>query len=149
MGINADYFRVASDELAAALLDGGPAEVIPADAMVEAKGLDPTVEMGSLEEILTGQDYDTVVGNPRQGLTLASDDEGVFVVAITAELRDALAAADEARLRTAAAELAATEELHLSDQEDIAALADVLVALAGLARGARERGEGMYCWMCL
>ena len=149
MGINTDYFVASSDKLAASLLEGGPSESSAALPMVETKGLDPTVAMGNLESLLTGRDYDAVVENPRQGLDLASDEDGVWVIALTDELRDALAAADESRLRILGAELAVTEEINAGDAEDVAALVDVLLELASLARIARERGEGMYCWMCL
>jgi hypothetical protein len=149
MGINTDYFVASSDELAASLLEGGPSESSAEVPMVETKGLDPTVVMGTLESLLTGRDYDAVVENPRQGLDVASDDDGVWVIALTDELRDALAAADEGRLRIVGAELALTEEIDARDADDVAALVDVLTGLASLARIARERGEGMYCWMCL
>jgi len=45
--------------------------------------------------------------------------------------------------------LAATEEVAAADGEDVEAVVDGVLELAALARTARERGEGMYCWLCL
>lgn len=149
MGINTDYFAASSDEMAASVLDGGPAEASAGFATVELKNVDPTVVMGLLESLLTGQDYDSVLDNPRQGEVLAAADDGVMVVALTDELRDALATSDESRLSVVGAELAATEELDASDAEDVAAVIGGVRELAALARSAQARGEGLYCWVCL
>ena len=149
MGIFTDYFVAPSDEVAAAVLASGPAEVsgLP---VLQMKGMEPIVIMGSLEAILTRRDFDEVYENPRQGLMLAyEEDGGTSVTALTDELRDALAACDESRLREAGVELAGTEEVAATDAEDVESVVDGVLELAALARTARERGEGMYCWLCL
>ena len=149
MGIFTDYFVAPSDEVAAAVLASGPADV-PGLPVLQMKGMEPIVIMGSLEAILTGRDFDEVCDNPRQGLMLVYEaDGGTSVTALTDELRDALASSDENRLRAAGAELAATEEVAAADGEDVEAVVDGVLELAALARTARERGEGMYCWLCL
>jgi hypothetical protein len=149
MGIYTDYFVAASDELAASVLNGGPSEDAPDMPAVQAKGMIPAVIMARLEEILTGRDYNAVLGDPRHGLELAADDDGVWVVALTRQLRDALAISDEQQLRSAGVRLAATAEVHARDADDVAGVVDVVVELGALARTAAERGHGLYCWMCL
>ena len=149
MGILTDYFVAPSDEAAAEVLSSGPSGVADLPAL-QMKGLEPVVVMGSLEAILTGRDYDEVSENPRQGFMFSYDDDGErSVTALTNELRDALATSAESRLREAGVELAATEELMALDDEDVKAVVDGVLELAALARIARDRGEGMYCWMCL
>ena len=69
------------------------------------------------------------------------------MVTLTEELQAALAAAPRDRIVAAAAPWSRDEEWDgLADPET---LADFLVELADLARQAGQRGERLYCWICL
>src|SRR5262249_24967029 len=119
-----DYFSAASDEAAASAIGllGGPgvplagpsrlglAEVhhtgapqgAPFDT-VPTKGIDPLVQLGTLEALLTGRDYEQIVTGARAGHVLANQDGGQrLVVTLTEELQAALADADDEQLASAA-----------------------------------------------
>lgn len=147
MGIYLEYFAASSDEVAAAVLDTGPAGATPAVPMVDLKGVEPVAVMGSLESLLTGREYEEVVENPRHGYAVADHDDGVWVVALTQELRDALASSADDEVRIAVSALAMMPELVLGDAEDVAWVVEGLKELAALARTAKSRGDGLYCWM--
>ncbi len=111
-------------------------------------GLDPVVQMGTLEAQLTGRDYETVITGPRSGHIVASADGGQrLVIAVTDELRDALAAASDDTLRSAAGPWSQTEEFFGSGDPDI--LAGSLHELAELARRASTSNHRIYCWICV
>ncbi|WBB74321.1 hypothetical protein O7602_01800 [Micromonospora sp. WMMD1128] len=151
VGILCDYFSAPSDEAAAAVADvlGGPrAAADPGFDVVELKGIEPAVRLGTLEALLTNLDYDAVTRNPRQGKAVAVRDDGeVLVISLTDELRAALADAPESRLREVARPWSETEEFW--GQGDQSVLAEVLIELAGLARRATTRDERLYCWVCV
>ncbi|GAA3757932.1 hypothetical protein [Micromonospora maritima] len=70
MGILCDYFSAPDDEAAAAVADvpGGPGSAPdPGLEVVELKGIQPTVQLGTLEALLTGRDYDAVTENTTSG----------------------------------------------------------------------------------
>jgi len=107
-------------------------------------GYDPVVTMGTLESLLTGRDHDSVAADPRQGGTVSPDPpEGRLVVTLTDALRDALAAADDARLDGVARAWGETEELT---DVPTASHLDFLRRLRALARTASESGERLYCY---
>jgi hypothetical protein len=151
VGILCDYFSAASDEDAAAVIDvsdGPRAAPAPGFEVVELKGIDPFVQLGKLEELLTGVDYDSVTDNPRQGAAVAVRDEGErLVVSLTDELQVTLARAPESQLRDVAVPWSQIEEFW--GKGEPSDLAEVLIELASLARGARSRNECLYCWVCL
>ncbi|QLQ38057.1 hypothetical protein [Micromonospora robiginosa] len=151
MGILCDYFSAPTDEAAATAADvpGGPrAASDPGFEVVELKGIEPVVQLGTLEAILTGVDYDVVTRNPRQGHAVAVRHDGeVLVISLTDELRGALADAEEGRLREVAVSWSETEEFR--GLAEPAILAEALVELAGLARRATARDERLYCWVCV
>lgn len=47
---------------------------------LSVKGIDPVVQLGTLEELLTGRPYDEVVDDPRSGHNLAMRDGGERLV---------------------------------------------------------------------
>ncbi|PTA43074.1 hypothetical protein [Micromonospora sp. RP3T] len=151
MGILCDYFSAPTDEAAAAVADvlGGPrAATDPGFEVVELKGIEPTVQLGTLEALLTGVDYDVVTRNPRWGKAAAVSDDGeLLVISLTDELPVALAAASESRLREVAASWSETEEF--GGHADPSILAEALIELAGLARRAAARDERIYCRVCV
>ena len=169
-----DYFSAASDEAAAGVTDraggpGGPAvapapvkrgwfgrtsspppvqDMGPAFDTVSAGGIDPVVMMGTLEELLTGRHYDEVTNDPRSGHIVAIRDEGqLLVVALTAALSQAPAAASPPRLARGGRAGAGAGEL--AGQADPHDLAMVLNELSGLAGRAQAKGERLYCWVCI
>jgi len=106
-------------------------------------GIDPIVQMGTLEEILTGRDYDDVVSEDR---VVADADGGEqLVVRLSPELTAALSESTDASLVEAASRWSQTEEFWgAADPSD---LADQLRGLAGLTRRATARGDRVYCWL--
>ena len=159
MGVLCDYFSAPSDKVAAAAIGllGGPgapsagrpgAPAGPSFDTVPAKGIDPVVQMGTLEGLLTGRDYQQIADGPRAGHIVAVKDGGQrMVVALTDELQAALAGAGDARLRSVAVPWSQTEEFFGHGDPEI--LAGVLGELAGLARRARGKDERLYCWTCV
>lgn len=117
--------------------------------VLETKGIDPLVQMGTLEALVTGEQYDVVVSRPRAGQQVAerSQGEGPWVVTLTDQLQAALAAAPRDQIVAVAVPWSETEEFR--GQGDPEILAEFLLELADLARQANLRGERLYCWICL
>jgi antitoxin (DNA-binding transcriptional repressor) of toxin-antitoxin stability system len=146
MGVLFDYFAASDDAVAATVIDvvGGPAEAaFPTFAL---KGVDPLVQLGTLESLLTGTDYDTVVGRDIAPVAMAGGGERL-VIAVSGDLVAALSTADDARLREVAEPWSRTEEF--GGNADPSDLATALSGLAELARAATTRGDRLYCWICL
>jgi hypothetical protein len=163
MGVLFDYFSAGSDKAAASTIDrlGGPGaspagpsgaqagalEGAPFDT-VPLKGIDPLVQLGTLEALLTGRDYELIVAGSRAGHPLAVRDGGAcMVVTLTDELQAVLAESDHDQLAIAAEPWSRTEEFWGRGDPEV--LADVLRELAELARRAHGRDERMYCWVCV
>jgi hypothetical protein len=173
-----EYFAAPADASAAEMIQAGPGGPLPAspalqealrsrdrealrlamrpkvrlsdsDVLVLAtKGIDPVIQMRTLEALLTGEQYDVIAGRPRAGHVVAERDQGAaLVVTLTDELLAALAAAPRDQIVAAAAPWSEDEEFY--GQADSEALADFLLELADLARQAGRRGERLYCWTCL
>jgi hypothetical protein len=101
--------------------------------LLAAKGIDPVVQLGTLEECLTGRPWDEIVEDPRSGHVLASRDEGrVLVLTLTDSLVDALGRASAQQLAEAAVHWSQTEEFW--GQADPADLTSFLGDLAGPIR---------------
>ena len=153
MGVLFDYFAADSDEQAASAIDrlGGPGAIatLPAPApsfdTVSVKGIDPVVQMGTLEELLTARPYDEIVAQPRSGHTLAVRDGGErLVLTLTDVLTSALAEASQERLAEVAVPWSRTEEFW--GGTDPESLTHILRDLAGLARRAQASSQQLYCW---
>jgi hypothetical protein len=117
--------------------------------VLEAKGIDPLVQMGTLEALLTGEQYDVVVNRPRAGQRVAAEhgQQGPWVVTLTDELQAALAVAPRDQIGAVASRWSQTDEFR--GQGDPETLAEFLLELADLARQASRRAERLYCWICL
>ncbi|BCJ48178.1 hypothetical protein GCM10010168_25380 [Actinoplanes ianthinogenes] len=139
-----DYFTAPDDADAARVLPGSGGPAALGFDTVPVKGIDPAVNLGTLEAILTGRSYEEVSAASRQCRPVTGTDAEAFVVTVTDTLRDALAAGEP--LQRAAGAWAATEEMAGADP---ALLAGALEELAALARRALDRGHHLYCWWAL
>ncbi|MGH3346362.1 MAG: hypothetical protein ACRDO4_05225 [Nocardioides sp.] len=107
-------------------------------------GIEPTVQLGTLEELLTGRAYDDIAVDP--GQVVASRDAGrCMVVSVSDELVTALAASSDGRLAEVVVPWSQTEEFW--GDADPADLHAVLRDLAALARRAQNEGLRLYCWV--
>jgi hypothetical protein len=115
---------------------------------LSVKGVDPVVQLGTLEELLTGRPYDEVVDDRRSGHNLAMRDGGErLVVTLHDPLTAALAEASDETLERVARPWSETEEFwNAADPTD---LAEFLKELAGLAQRARAGDQKLYCWICV
>lgn len=149
MSVIYDYFSAASDEEAVKVLDveAGPTATDSGFDAGTLGGIDPVVQLGTLEALLTGAPYDDVTEDPRAGHNLAmSEDYDRIIITVTDALASALAAADDARLAEVAEPWSQTEELAGADPAQLAAFAR---DLAALARRAAASGHRVYCWTCI
>ncbi|GHF79353.1 hypothetical protein [Streptomyces griseosporeus] len=142
------YFSAPGDDtaLTAHGLDGGPEAAGFPTLLV--KGVDPYVQLGAVESLLTEVPYDDIVERPRFNDLLSSPEaDSRWLLTLTDELRDALATAPPERLRQTAPHWARIEEFGgEADPEDLAVF---LTNLAALATGARKAGEHLYCLVTL
>ncbi|MDR2257388.1 MAG: hypothetical protein LBE25_15525 [Arthrobacter sp.] len=142
MGNLYTYFAATDDAAAATAIDG---ESFPDTELVLDASVDPIVELGTLESILSGRPYEEVADDPRSGHLLADGGE-CWVVTVTEGAATALAGAQAPRHAEAAVAWSHTDELEGSDPAD---LAEVIGGLSGLATHAAARGWKLYCWMSL
>ncbi len=123
----------------------------PAFDGFSARGYDPVVTMGTLEELLTGRDFDAVMDDPRSGGSPRQSDEAPEargVITVTDSLRDALANADDARLAEVVGPWSDTDELQQPGWGDVsqAEHMEFLRALRDLARRAKHAEQRLYCY---
>jgi hypothetical protein len=113
---------------------------------VIGNGIEPVVQMGTLEGLLTGRSYDDVMAANPGGIKVAVRDGGErLVMRLTDSLTEALATASDDRLTEVAVPWSQTEEFW--GQGDPQDLGSFLLELAQLARTAQLRGERLYCWL--
>lgn len=144
MGVVYDYFTAASDEEAAAAINDLRAPSGGRELVADT-GIDPAVQLGTLEELLTGRSYDSIEEDPRNGDVLADRDGGeILILTVTDALLEALAEATPDTLREVSVPWSQTEEFWGAVEPE--ELAETLTDLASLARSARERGRRVYCW---
>ncbi|MGW8890078.1 hypothetical protein [Streptomyces sp. NPDC055749] len=144
-----DYFAAADDHTAAAVAQapGGPTHA--ALDVVSLKGIDPVVAIAQLEGIATGCSYEEASQRPRSGQLLSPPEvDGPLVFSLSDSLIEALITATPDDLVRFAEPWSKTDELQQS-QVDAETAADVLQALASLARRARASRMGLYCWWSL
>ena len=98
--------------------------------------------------LVRGYPLDEIMGRLSEEMTVATSEESeCIVVALTDELQTALANATDDQLKAVAAPWSQTEEFDRDVEVDI--LAEFVRELGVLARTAGERGERLYCWVCL
>lgn len=172
MGVLFDYFAAPTPDAAATTIDwmGGPSKPPAADSKarrslfgrransaepvapaayrtVQDAGVDPVVQAGTLEEILTGRPFEEILDS-HEAASIAERDGGQRLVSkVSDSLVDALAAATPESLAAAAEPWSQTEEFWGAG--DPGALAELLIELANLARYARGQGDSVYCWTCV
>lgn len=179
MGVIYDYFAADSDEQATSVIDriDGPRasaasppgeasrhglfrrrgeRVVPQESTpdpvldtVPGHGIDPVVQMGTLEELLTGRSYsDEIARDPRSGHTVAVRDGGDrHVLTLTQSLATALAGASDERLAEIALPWSQTEEFWGDADPEV--LTDFLHSMAALARRADANQQLLFCWVCV
>lgn len=125
-----------------------PNAELPVYDTVSLKGIDPFIQLATLEELLTGRPYADVVADPRSGHVVESRDDGERLIStITDALTRALIEAEDEDFRQVAEPWSQAEEFW--GQADPAALVEVLGDLAGLAQRSQANGQRMYCWVCV
>ena len=133
------YFVASDDAVAARLIDSGP----DGDSC-QVNHVDPAVDLGNLQALLTAVAYDDLDDDDRRGgLVASADNYERLVMSVTDGLRDVLAVADDARVDDVASAWVATEELAGAAIGD---MASVIRELAALSRHAKESGQHLYCW---
>ncbi|WP_405715708.1 MULTISPECIES: hypothetical protein [unclassified Streptomyces] len=148
MGNLYDYFSAPDDPTALAAFDQGVEEA--GHPVLPVKGIDPYVQLGQAEGLLTGTPYDEVSSLPRFNRLLSSpEDESRWLVTLTDELRDALAAERPGGFGAVAETWSRIEEFGGVVPPD--ELAGFLMGLADLAERARTHPEPhrLYCLMSL
>jgi hypothetical protein len=116
--------------------------------VLSVKSIDPVVQLGSLEELLTGASADVVIARPRSGMPVAVRDEGErLVVSLTDELHQALTDVAPEQLTALAGPWSQTDEFRGYGEPD--ALVDFLQELARLAIHATNQRHRLYCWICV
>ncbi len=161
MGLLCDYFTAASNAQAEETIDwiGGPANPpqggglvsrgqAAARPTVSLPGTEPTIWMGKLEEVLTGRSFDDILHDPTSKVIASRDGGERQIAPLTARLQDALASIDDEAVDEVAAQWAAPDEYY-GTGADTEFAASALRDLVRLMRAGRERGETLYCWVCV
>ncbi len=147
MGAQHEYFVADRSELAGLDLTKSPVSQLPAELAAELPGVDPTVVLLSLVEVLTTVDFDTLVAESGEELAFDGGDEGPWVVPVDRVAVVAIQGADgdpELEWEDAVEQWGALVAEELGDPEEDALLeiTDELRRLAGEVSGDRW----LYCW---
>ena len=120
------------------------------DARIPAlftKGFDPTTDLSAVHALLTGVGPEVVLDQLGDAVIAERDGGEQLILSIRAGVRDSLAASNPGDVRSAAAEWVEVEAPYR--QVDVEGISGLLEQLAELARMARDRGDGLYCWVCV
>jgi hypothetical protein len=143
-----EYFVASKDELAALDLGKPPVGQLPDERASELPGVDPTVVLLSLVEVLTILDLDTLMDQVHDEMVFDGGEDGPWVVAVDPVVVDAIRGADgdpEMEWDDAVeqwAEIVADELGTEGSDEGLLEITDELRRLAGSAEGERR----LYCW---
>lgn len=145
MGVLTDYFIAESDAEAGATLKatGGPEQVGLVTAQL--KGVDPVVNLATLEEILTGTDAMGIISESDDPVVDGGSD-GPWVLRVRPSLVAALSTTPPGKLPDVAAGWAATEEYEGTDPKE---LLEVLQQLGRIAKESLDENKRLYCWVSL
>jgi hypothetical protein len=147
VGAQHEYFVVDRDELAKLDLSASPVSQLPAERAAELPGVDPTVALLSLVEVLTTVDFDTLVAQAGSELVYDGGDDGPWVVPVERAAVLAIQGADgdpELEWEDTAdrwGQLVA-EELGDPGEDVLLEITDELRRLCGEVDGDRW----LYCW---
>lgn len=111
------------------------------------KGFDPTTDLSAVHALLTGARPNVVLEQLGDAVIAERDGGERLILSIRAEVRDSFAASTPGDLQGAAAEWVEVEAPYR--QVDVEGILGLLEQLAELARMARDRGDGLYCWVCV
>jgi len=147
MGILTDFFVADRGSLVPAKIASGPNGIYPT---AQWKNVD-TIKLETLENLLTGVDYETAVDRLMKNSTGDFGDEGPWIHELSENLVTALAKLDPNRTREIAAAWIATEEWEAdgADAGEIESFVEMLASFSSLARKATTGRLGMYVWICL
>jgi hypothetical protein len=142
-----EYFIARPAELDRLDLAKSPVAQLPPDSAAELPGVDPTVVLLSLVEVLTIRNFDELLSQVHDELVFDGGDDGPWVVAIDQSVVDAIRGADgdpEMEWDDAVAQWAVVvaEELGDPDETGLIEITSELRRLAG-STGADQR---LYCW---
>ncbi|ATY13922.1 hypothetical protein CU254_28455 [Amycolatopsis sp. AA4] len=142
-----DYFVAVDDTMAALAFEDPDNARCPGYAELAVKGADPITDLLPVETSLTRRTLAEVEADPDRGrdIALLEDGEAAAVLSLANSFRDALAAADDGALQTAAAAFVEQNEED-AEVEDVIAF---LKELAALAAGAAAEGHRLYCTISL
>lgn len=110
---------------------------------IEMRDVD-TAKIATLHCLLTGDPFDEALAQYEP--ILVSPDEGVLILRLADAVAEHLAGLEEEAIDAVAVELAATEEFEDAGWET-AAIAEMLAALADLARIAEAQGQALFVWL--
>lgn len=111
------------------------------------KGFDPTTDLRVVHALLTGARPDVVLDALGDVVIAERDGGELLIISIGVEMRDSLAASSPDDLQSAAAVWVEIEAPYRT--VDTEGASGLLEQLAELARMARDRGDGLYCWVCV
>jgi hypothetical protein len=142
-----EYFVARPAELAGLDLAKSPVSQLTAERAAELPGVDPTVVLLSLVEVLTISSFDELLAHVHHEFVYDGGDDGPWVVALDEQVVDALRGADgdpEMDWEDAVALWSASvaEELGDPDEEGLLEIVEELRRLAGSTGG----DERLYCW---
>ena len=147
MSAQHQYFVADPSDLTILELSASPVGQLPSDRAVELPGVDPTVVLLSLVEVLTILDFDTLLEQVHHELVYDGGDDGPWVVAIDPLAVDAIRGADgdpEMEWDDAVAQWAKAVSEELGDPGD-EALLEITDELRRLA-ASTDAGRRLYCW---
>ncbi len=146
-GLLTDFFVADRGSLDPANIEGGPEGTYPT---AQWKNVD-TIKLATLENLLTGVDYEIAVDRLMKNTRGDFGDEGPWIHEISENLVTALARVDSKRTREVAAAWIATEEWEADGAVagEIESFEEMLTSFSFLARKAVAGRLGMYVWISL
>jgi hypothetical protein len=158
MGVLFDYFRAPSDAVVVELMDkhdgDSPGGIEGwATPVVDLKVVDPVVVLGQLAGFIAGRLSPAASARDKLVWPVGGENDmqyqGPWVSVLADEVRDVLAGLDDARLTEVATAWTGIEEFRHYHDNTVESSAAIIMLLVELARGARDAGDRLYCWICL